>query len=356
MAKRNARKKEPDSEKITEGVIDVDEVLEDGAPVELARVVGVHHARIREIKVQANRPNTGWLYIKRVIRYPEGPDVEVDEVCSRIVRLCLDDAHTHGPAKAYRVRFGLNTESDKLDHRYCTIRIKLSEDGELVVTDAVGSGEGESPLGPYGEVMDHAIKALQEVTSATERIGNIGGALARVLEVQTDILEKAANAVTSDVDLQVRLREIEHEDNVAWADWKTRETRIETLGRMGDKIAGPAGEALGEVIKIFGDMFGEQFFGSKGPMAEQWSEFLDGLDETESKAFRAIFNADEWSVVEAARGAKDDAEFASQFRKMIELVGERMTQDEFMAKLATAAGQHMAKLLPIWKKMQEQGI
>lgn len=340
----------------------MDEILQEGAPVELARVIGINFDRLREIRIQVKRPNQGWTYTGQVIRYPTGPTDEIDGVVKRVIDACLHDAHKNGPASAYRARLGLHIdgETSKLDYRYPGVKIRPGPDGELIVVDAYGgTGEsGEDPLmARFGEITDMAIKSLQEVTSATERIGNIGGGIARLLEVQTDMAEKVGRSVMSDVEMQIRLEELKNEDRANWAEYDVRKTRIETLGRMGDKIAEPAGEAIGKVIELFGEMFGANFFGvAKGPMAEQWSQFIDGLNETEAADFKKIFTDDEWTVVEAAREAETDEAFAAQFRKMIELVGGRMTQDEFMAALSKAAGTHMAKLMPIWMKMKEMGL
>lgn len=359
MSSRGAKKDEKNEEKTTtSGVIDVEEVLEDGAPVELARVIGVAYDRLREVKWQCQREGN-WRYLKRVMRFTSGPDAEIDELCSRVVKTCLEDAHKNGPAQAYRVRLGLYVEgSDKLEYRYPGVKIRTNQDGELIAIDAAANAEsmGDPLMARITEISDLLVNSLKEVTSATERIGNIGGGIARVLEVQTDILEKAAGAMTSDAELQVRLRELEHEDNVAWAEWKTREERIRTLGRMGDKIAEPVGEALGQAVKIFTEMFGEHFFGEKGPMAQQWSTFIDDLSDDERAKFRAIFTDDEWSVAEAAREAKDDAAFAAQFRKMLELIGQHSTQEDFLEKVSKAVGAKIMKLIPIWKKMQEMGL
>lgn len=368
VTKAGTSKKDTDNGKSTDHgtVIDVDEVLQEGAPVELARVVGICFDRLREIRIQVKRPGQGWTYTGQVIRYPSGPTDEVDGVVRRILDACLGDAHKNGPASAYRARLGLHIdgETNKLDYRYPGVKIRPGPDGELIVVDSSGntSDSGEDPLvARFSEVVDLAMetatKSLREVTEATERIGKLGGHLARILEVHTDVIEKATASHMSDVELQVRLRELDNEDHVAWADYEIRKQRIETLGRMGDKIAEPAGEAIGKVIELFGDMFGASFFGAaKGPMAEQWQEFMDGLNTEEAAKFREIFTEDEWSVVEAAKDAETDEAFAAQFRKMIELVGAHMSQDEFMAALSKAVGTHMAKLMPIWMKMKEMGL
>lgn len=362
MAPKNTGKKDQntDTNTLSDTIIDVDEVLEEGAPAEMARLVGIHLPRIREIKVQTNRPGLGWRYLKRKAAFASGPDATVDELCIRIIRMCLDDAHKNGPAQKYRARLGLHLddETEKLEYRYVPVKIATDSEGELVVVDDTGGmpGSDNDPLMRRVEqVFDLNIRSLEEVTKATESFGRISEGIAKIMETHTNIISQAAESLTSDAELQVRLRELDHEDNMTWADMQTRMERIKQLGNFGDKIAGPVGEAIGEGIKLLTEIFGDQFIGGKGPMAEQWSTFLDSLSEDEMTAFKSIFNEDEWSIVQAAKEAEDDAAFTALFTKIAEGVGKRMTQEEFMTAMSKAVGSKIMKLLPIWKKMQEQG-
>ena len=354
-------------QKGSKNTIDAEEIADSIFPAVLTQRVAAHLEKIEEVQFQF-RGGASWMIGKW--RYRPGPTEgrTVDDICKRVCEAICKDAEKSGNID-YRVRLATRDAPDHgLEYRHVYVHVRSDADGKLQVNDKIDS-ESDGRLEYLAQAADAAIKSLNAVATAATGYANIGSALERVMVSVAEVINKFSQREAQDVELQIRLTELQQRGAALAYTHSERMDRNERISDFLDKLADPLADAIEEEVADYirrkkeergeGHEAKEPKDPKESRIARDMRRFIDSMSKEEREKFYALFIDDELRLLVEITKAATDEEVVAIFMKLGDMLGKKYENNggtkKFQQDVVDAVGlAHAMRLRKIIKTIRKK--